>query len=390
LQSLHERRQDIELLTEVCQTLTEAGASALARRIRTEPATADGGDAVLVADWMLAWNWAVLIGQTAGVGQQQLLQDLSEQRAVLETRLRELFEDVVVARMHLALVQNTSSAVRQAFTMFTTTSHKLAATCSGPSAFRLRQVAREGLENCHQGIPCQLMPAWRVAEQLPPRLDAFDLIIIDDASRSDLRELTTLLRGRKILAVAEDRPSEETIVPDDRDIREIIRAPRGGVPIPIRQLMPPKTALCDLLNALFPDRVIRLREHARRVAPIALPMLSPPQPFIPPQSAAATAYSAPAALAGAAEPRLPVTRPAHSLEDEIATVAENLSIARRDQRDALSEPTERPAPDWLRSGIIGGAPADEARASRRSGHDVASEKLDVSPLDAPSPALPPW
>ena len=390
LQSLHERRQDIELLTEVCQSLTEAGASALARRIRTEPATADGGDAVLVADWMLAWNWAVLIGQTEGVGQQQLLQDLSEQRAVLETRLRELFEDVVVARMHLALVQNTSSAVRQAFTMFTTTSHKLAATCSGPSAFRLRQVAREGLENCHQGIPCQLMPAWRVAEQLPPRLDAFDLIIIDDASRSDLRELTTLLRGRKILAVAEDRPSEETIVPDDRDIREIIRAPRGGVPIPIRQLMPPKTALCDLLNALFPDRVIRLREHARRVAPIALPMLSPPQPFIPSQSAAATAYSAPAALAGAAEPRLPVTRPAHSLEDEIATVAENLSIARRDQRDALSEPTEHPAPDWLRSGIIGGAPADEARASRRSGHDVASEKLDVSPLDAPSPALPPW
>ncbi|MGY4310261.1 hypothetical protein ACVIJ6_007504 [Bradyrhizobium sp. USDA 4369] len=393
LQSLHERRQDIELIHEVCQSLTEAGASAFARRIRTEPATTDGGDPVLVADWMMAWNWAVLIGQTEGVGQQQLLQDLSEQRAALETRLRELFEDVVVARMHLALVHNTSSAVRQAFTMFTTTSRKMAATCSGPSALRLRQVAREVLENCHKGIPCQLMPAWRVAELLPARLEAFDLVVIDDASRSDLRELTVLLRGRKVLAVAEDRPGGKTFVPGDRDIGDIAHGPRGGVPISIRQLMPPKTTICDLLDALFPDRVIRLREHARRVEHVALPMIDPPQQFVQLQASATAAPSASAAPAGAAEPlpsALPVTRPAHSLEDEIATVAENLLLARREQRDELSVSREPPAPDWLRSTTTGGT-ADEAQESCRSGRDVASEeKAEVSSLDPPSPRLPPW
>ncbi|GLH78826.1 hypothetical protein SSBR45G_37350 [Bradyrhizobium sp. SSBR45G] len=377
LQGLHERRQDVELINEVCQTMTEAGASAFARRIRTEPATADGGDPVLVADWMMAWNWAVLIRQTAGDGQQQLLQDLSDQRVALETRLRELFEQVVVARMHLALAQNTSGAVRQAFTMFTTTLRKIAATCSGPSAFRLRQVAREVLENCHEGIPCQLMPAWRVAEQLPARLDAFDLVVIDDASRSDLRELTVLLRGRKILAVAEDRASDETVAPGDRDIAGITHAPLGGVPISIRQLMPPKTVLCDFLNSLFPERVIRLREHARRLHPVALPMAGPPQQFAQLQTSASSAHSAHAAPAAAAEhpspAALPVAPPAYSLEDEIATVAESLSLARREQRDEKRVLRERPAPDWLRSGATG-----------------STVEPDASSLDAPSAALPAW
>ncbi|WP_257167102.1 helicase [Bradyrhizobium sp. SRS-191] len=357
VQRLHDRRQDIELIQEVCAAATEAGAGALARRIRTEPARQDIGDPLLVEDWTVAWNWAVLMRQTEGLGQHQRLQDLSGQRAALETRLRELFEQVVVARMQLDLAQNSSGGVRQAFNLFTTTLRKLATTCSGPSASRLRQKAREALEACHDGIPCHLMPAWRVAEHLPARLGAFDLVVVDDASQSDLRDLTVLLRGRKVLAVAEDHPVEEKIGAPAR---------RDGAPVSMRQLMPPKAALCELLQLLFPNRMIRLREHARRVAPLAVSMAGPSPALVPLEAAA------PVQLADDVVPvASAATRSASSLEDEIATVAEGLSLARQDRHAEPPLPMEGPAPDWLRSRTDAEVAEGDARPSRRSPRAVA-------------------
>ncbi|MGC2776740.1 MAG: helicase [Bradyrhizobium sp.] len=393
LQALHDRRQDVELLDEVCRALTEAGAGEFARRIRTEPADQEGGDPVLVADWVMAWNWAVLMQQTDGVGQHQRLRDLSDQRVALETRLRELLEQVVVARMHLGFAQNTSSNVRQALTVFMITLRKMAATCSGPTACRLRQVAREALESCYEGIPCQLMPAWRVAEQLPARLGAFDLVIIDDASQSDLRELTAMLRGRKVVVIEDDRQPGEIVEPGDRSIEAIEHAVLRSVPIAIRQFLLPGAALCDLVKLLFPDRMIRLREHARRVDPVALPTTASRPQSAEPQTPSGGAHPAASALVDSADGHLPsvssATRPASSLEDEIATVAENLSFARlsRGQRDEPTISMEGTAPDWLSNRAGGGTPNNEARGSARH---AADEKLAAASPDAPAPAPPAW
>ncbi|CCD89600.1 conserved protein of unknown function [Bradyrhizobium sp. ORS 285] len=366
LHRLHDRRQDIELIQEVCAAATEAGAGALARRIRTEPARQDIGDPVLVVDWTVAWNWAVLMRQTEGLGQHQRLQDLSGQRAALETRLRELFEQVVVARMQLDLAQNSSSAVRQAFNLFTTTLRKLATACSGPSASRLRQKAREALEACHDGIPCHLMPAWRVAEHLPARLGAFDLVVVADASQSDLRDLTILVRGRKVLAVAEDHPAEEMIGAPVR---------LDGAPVSLRQMMPPKAALCEFLQLLFPNRMIRLREHARRIAPLAVSMAGPSQALAPLPAPAPADDVVPAVSA--------VTHPASSLEDEIATVAEGLSLARQDRHAEPPLPIQGPAPEWLRSRTDRDEAESDVRASRRSARAVPAERPTIVAYDAP-------
>ena len=54
------------------------------------------------------------------------------------------------------------------------------------------------------------MPSWRVSEQLPGRLGAFDLVIMDEASQSDIRELPALLRGKKILVVGDDKQVSPT------------------------------------------------------------------------------------------------------------------------------------------------------------------------------------
>ncbi|WP_315718710.1 MULTISPECIES: helicase [unclassified Bradyrhizobium] len=387
LKSLHDRRQDIELLDEVCRAMTEAGAGAFARRLRTEPAHPETGDPVLVADWMMAWNWAVLMRQTEGIGQHLRLQELSDQRAALETQLRALFGQVVVARMHLGLTQNTGGAMRQAFTVFMTTLRKMAATCSGSTACRLRQVAREALESCYEGIPCQLMPAWRVAEQLPARLGAFDLVVIDDALQSDLRELTAMLRARKIVVIQHDRQTDSRIAQDEHHIETNARGVLRSGPAAMRQFVLSGAPLSDFIKMLFPDRMIRLREQARRVDPVALATLGSPPP--PAQTATGT-HPASARVAGAAEDHpasaRSVTRRV-SLEDEIATVAESLSMARlSEQRAEQAISIESPVPDWPSNRTGDGI---EAHPTRRRGREVATDETRAaSSSDAPAFAPP--
>ncbi|MGJ4949946.1 helicase [Bradyrhizobium sp. HKCCYLS20291] len=372
LRALHERREDVELLDEVCQAMTAAGAGAFARRIRTEPADRDGGDPVLVADWVMAWNWAVLTRQTEVVGQLQRLRDLSDARAALEVRLRELFEEVVVSRTALSLAQNIDSDVMHAFTVFTTTLRKLAATCSGLTASRLREIAREALEGCHDGIPCQLMPTWRVAEQLPSRLGVFDLVIVDDASSSDLRELNAVLRGRKVVVLSDQgRPTLDVLEPGDHGVGRADHVPARSGPVAIRQLLLPGAGLYDLVKSLFPDRIIRLRGQTRRLDSVVLPMTASPLPLLesePPATVATSAQSpVPAGASVDAEPS--VTRPASSIEDEIATVAEGLALARlsAEREPQQSSVIHVAPPSWLSPRSRVSARSGEAQESAHGG-----------------------
>ena len=47
-----------------------------------------------------------------------------------------------------------------------------------------RQHARQYMEKCRPAIPAWIMPIYRVTETLRPNTDAFDVVIIDEASRS--------------------------------------------------------------------------------------------------------------------------------------------------------------------------------------------------------------
>jgi superfamily I DNA and/or RNA helicase len=42
-------------------------------------------------------------------------------------------------------------------------------------------------------------------EQLPATLGSFDLVVLDETSQSDAREIPALLRGKKVLVVDDDR-----------------------------------------------------------------------------------------------------------------------------------------------------------------------------------------
>jgi len=45
----------------------------------------------------------------------------------------------------------------------------------------------------------------RISEAMPPEIGMFDLVIVDEASQSDLWALPAILRGKRILVVGDDK-----------------------------------------------------------------------------------------------------------------------------------------------------------------------------------------
>jgi hypothetical protein len=282
IQLLLGRRADFTVILKISKKIAEAGAPLLAQRMRTQPADPETGDLVLPANWAMAWNGGALIRRLDNPHLRERLRNLAEQRQRCELRLRELFEALVAARAHLGLTQSLTGAVKQALTAFTIAMRKMEITSSSPIGNRHRRVAREALEGCYDGIPCWIMPSWRVAEQLPAKLGGFDLAIIDGASQCDVRELTIVLRGRKILIIGDDKPvgPVATGIANDK-IDWLEHNCLRTVPKTIRPFLLPGSSLCDLAKVVFPDAfIMQLTKKPAPGAPAAAVEETPTNVFV--------------------------------------------------------------------------------------------------------------
>jgi transcription elongation GreA/GreB family factor/very-short-patch-repair endonuclease len=123
------------------------------------------------------------------------------------------------------------------------------------------------MSRCYDAVPCWIMPTWRVAEQLPPEIGTIDLVIIDEASQSDVTELPALLRGRKLLVVGDDRQVSPTPpFVTQAKLSQLRHHYLGG--LPFNSLLEPGESIYDLMRAVFPDSKVMLKEHFRCVEPI--------------------------------------------------------------------------------------------------------------------------
>jgi very-short-patch-repair endonuclease len=193
------------------------------------------------------------------------LRSLSEERVQLDQSIAKTFERLVRERTFYALGRSMTGPVRGALMMFATALRKSGG--KGKGAVRHRKDARSAMSQCYGAIPCWIMPSWRVAEQLPGDLGSFDLVIMDEASQSDIKEVTTLLRGKKVLVVGDDRQVSPTAAfIEDAKIERLARGFLKNQPF--KTLLLPGASLYDLAKVMFPDKFVMLREHFRCVEPI--------------------------------------------------------------------------------------------------------------------------
>ena len=369
---LHDRREDFDRIDAVCKAFADAGAPIFARRVRTEVVQSASGDQVFAADWAGAWNWAALTRQLKEIGQEQHLRQFADRREQLEKTLRGQFEAVVTARADFAAARSLSSTFRRALTIFMIAARKIASAADGLAAHHHRRMAREALDGCCEGIPCWIVPSWRVAERLPAKLGAFDLVVIDEASGADVCELATLLRGRKVLVIGDDRQVEPSPLRSNSPQMEslgdtFLRA----LPRTIRPFVLPGSSLYDLAKVMFPAHHIQLREdvHAYRDLIGTAHHSGEPWPTVT-AGTAEVARREPAIdpLPGLDEPweapRTSVRSAAEVMADEISKVVARLpGSIRRGRADAVVAPADRKPAPWDEVPIVS-APIEDHRVDQ--------------------------
>ena len=231
-------------------------------------------------DWRTAWEWARGDGYLRSLGDREGLRALSDARVEAEAEQRRLFAEVVRLRTFLGMKSTLTQRVQAALAKFTAAIARLGKG-TGKTAGRFRRIIRDAAFEAAQAVPCWILPEWRVAEQLPAELGAFDLVIIDEASQSDITALPAILRGKKVLIVGDDKQVSPTPIGiEDRKIVQLRTTFLTG--LPFADHMDPATSLYELAGMIYPGRAIILREHFRCVEPIiSFSSRFYPKPLIP-------------------------------------------------------------------------------------------------------------
>lgn len=244
----------------------EAGAPIWAKSICSVPALESDDQVIRTSEWREAWDCSVALSRLEKLNDRSRFTALTEERNEKEARSRKLFSELVRERTFYQLEGRLSPQIKSALVEFVRALSRIGKGM-GRGVGIHRKSAREALAKCFDAIPCWIMPTWRVAEQLPAELGSVDLVILDEASQSDITELPALLRAKKILVVGDDRqvsPTRPFVT--NAKIEQLKHHFLKDAPF--AALVEPGESIYDLMRAVFPDNRLMLKEHFRCVEPI--------------------------------------------------------------------------------------------------------------------------
>lgn len=249
----------------VSTLIRESGAKEWARATRTIPAE-KGGDAQTPSDWLEAWNWRAAKTFIEQIDGHKKLKALFEERRMLEKDLAKSYQEVVAQKTWLGVFNNSPENIRQALQAYLNSIQAMGAG-TGIRAVRHRRTAREAMLRAYKAVPCWILPQWRVSEALPPEVGLFDLVVIDEASQSDIWALPALLRGKKLLIVGDHKQVSPSAV-GMKEVKILELVDRFLKDQPHGSEMTPDKSIYDLARVVFAGNSVMLKEHFRCVPAI--------------------------------------------------------------------------------------------------------------------------
>lgn len=253
------------VIKDVSRQLESSGAVNWAHRIRVEPAGLDH-DRIVPVTWRDAWNWRQAVIFLERIDGHGTLRQLFEERRVLTHSLSNTYQELVAEKTWLGVFNNSPTSVRQALQAYLNAVQAMGAG-TGVRAVRHRKNARDAMQRAYQAVPCWVLPQWRVSETIPAEVGLFDLVVIDEASQSDIWALPALLRGKKLLIVGDHKQvSPSAVGTAEEKIKELSSRFLGNQPHGSE--MTPDKSIYDLARVVFAGNSVMLKEHFRCVPAI--------------------------------------------------------------------------------------------------------------------------
>ncbi|HEX4545101.1 MAG TPA: AAA domain-containing protein [Candidatus Acidoferrum sp.] len=261
LLELKSRQADLDLRRTLLSKL-ESAAPAWATAIRNRTGVHGRGEPP--RDPTAAWLWRQLndeLDRRAGVS----LEALQSKSEKLREQLRRVTVDLIDRRSWSSQARRTSPRQRQALVGWLDTIRRIGKG-HGIRVSLLRAEAARKMSECRSAVPVWVMPLSRVVENFDPRVTRFDVVIIDEASQSDVMALVALYLGKTVLVVGDHEQVSPSAVGQDLGIiQNLIFQYLPG--IPNSDLYDGQISIYDLARQSFGGTTC-LVEHFRCVPEI--------------------------------------------------------------------------------------------------------------------------
>src|SRR3989449_3412449 len=261
LLELKSRQSDLDLRRALLTKL-ESDAPSWAATFRNRTGTHCRGEPP--RDPAAAWTWRQLndeLDRRAGVS----LEALKSKSEKLREQLRRATVGLIDKRAWSSQAHRTSSRQRQALVGWLDTIRRIGKG-HGIRVSLLRAEAARKMSECRSAVPVWVMPLSRVVENFDPRITRFDVVIIDEASQSDVMALVALYLGKTVLVVGDHEQVSPSAVGQDLGIiQNLIFQYLPG--IPNSDLYDGQISIYDLARQSFGGTTC-LVEHFRCVPEI--------------------------------------------------------------------------------------------------------------------------
>jgi hypothetical protein len=199
-------------------------------------------------------------------------QKLDSRRSTITLQVQRLAEEVVDANVITELSRSFSADAQSALIRFSQIAGKAKfSRSSQPSKMTQRQKRRrqeylDAFDRCCRFIPCWILTTSQISDYLPPE-SLFDLVVIDEASQSDVTVLPGMLRGTQWLIVGDGKQVSPT---ENFVSEESIEDLRAALPSsPLKESLLPGQSFFDLCAQAFPrGRVRQSRPNLISMFPI--------------------------------------------------------------------------------------------------------------------------
>jgi very-short-patch-repair endonuclease len=214
------------------------------------------------AGWEQAWRWALADNWLATRADAAYQEQLWQRRQETDEDILRLLAEGASLRAWTHFFTRLSVPQAAALRAWREAVRSMGKGTGGSARLeRLRQEARQYMDQCRDAIPVWIMPRYLVAEMIDPTPQRYDFVIVDEASQLSIDSLFLFYISRKMIIVGDDQQiSPYGIGIPDRSIADLQHHYLNG--IPFHNAFSAQSSLYGNAKIRFGQSVV-LREHFR-------------------------------------------------------------------------------------------------------------------------------